>query len=143
MYNMLHGMNPFYSCVLHVLGFYEPKKIERFRDCGIIYDLKTIWIYTRTGGENEAKYPNKILTKCPLFLNKLDDKYDDTYKIYKFLYPKTKKELEIIKNLEQIMPPSSPVDWQKFFDNFEENTKDNQAVKEFQSQLSELLNNID
>lgn len=142
MYNMLHGMNPFSEVICHLLGI-DIYKIKRFRDSGIIYEDKLIWIYTRTGGKNEKSYPNTILTKNPLYKESLNEPADDTYKIYYFNFPSDPVMISKINKLSTLLPSSKPVDWNAYFENFEENIKNNSEVKAFNKQLEELLNHID
>jgi len=139
---MLHGMNPFSEVICHLLGI-DIYQIERFRDSGIIYEDKLIWIYTRTGGDNESAYPNDILTKNTLFKESLDEPFDSTYKIYYFNLPSDPIMLRKINKLSALLPSSKPVDWQTYFENFEDNIKNNSAVKEFNKQLEELLSHMD
>ena len=124
MYNMLHGMNPFSEVICHLLGI-DIYKIERFRDSGIIYEEKLMWIYTRTGGDNERDYPNEILNKHTLLKESIDDSYDLTFKIYYFHFPTDPIMLSKIIKLSTLLPSSKPIDWQEYFDNYEENIKNN------------------
>lgn len=86
LYNMLFGMNPNTDIILALLGM-KIQDIERFRDCGIDYTKKQIWIYTRTGGGNREDYPNVILTHHPCYISDADDDFDCTYATYVFKFP--------------------------------------------------------
>lgn len=83
---MLFGKNTQTDIVLAVLGLKE-SDIERFRDCGIDFDNKQIYVYTRTGGGNRDDYPNENLTSSPYYLWDEDDNYDSTYATYYFKFP--------------------------------------------------------
>lgn len=86
LYNLLFGKNPNTELVLALIGLKECD-IERFRDCGIDFDNKQIWVHTRTGGGNRESYPNGILTGNPYYLGDEDCEGDSTYANYYFRFP--------------------------------------------------------
>lgn len=85
-YNLLFGKNPNTDVILALIGLKECD-IERYRDCGIDLENKTIWVYTRTGGGNRDGYPNELLTASPYYKYDNDDDYDCTYATYYFNFP--------------------------------------------------------
>jgi hypothetical protein len=86
LYNLLFGRNPNTDIVLALIGLKECD-VERFRDCGIDYENKQIWVFTRTGGGNRESYPNELLTSNPYYLYDEDDDGDYTYAHYYFKFP--------------------------------------------------------
>ena len=86
LYNMLFGINGWSDLVLALLNMRE-SDVERFRNCGIDFESKTIGITARTGGGNREDYPNKLLTSHPLYKCDYDDDFDCSYVHYEFKFP--------------------------------------------------------
>lgn len=86
LYNILFGMNSQSDLLLAVIGF-RKVDVERFRDCHVQDDGKTIAIYTRTGGGNRDGYPQVQLYRSPLFARTEDDDFDSTYATFYFNTP--------------------------------------------------------
>ncbi len=94
LYNMVHGYNPACVWVLPLLGKHE-NEYPRFRDCYI--EQKdgeyVIVIYTRVGGGNRnCGFGEEELYKDPLFVETVDDEFDNTYAEYKFRVPEKWKD---------------------------------------------------
>jgi len=130
LYNVVFDVNPYVKEILEVI-LLEQKNIQRFRDAGIDYDEKKIWVYTRTGSKYNLEYPNLILKLNPYFINSIDDKSDETYAIYYFKYPTNKPEAQKLQNLKKIMKSSKIPDWQYIFDNFDEHLKNKPEIIPF------------
>jgi len=95
LYNMVHGYNPACVWILPLLGRHE-NEYPRFRDC-YIEEQKDgeylIVIYTRVGGGNRnCGFGEEELYKDPLFVETVDDDYDNTYAEYKFRVPEKWKD---------------------------------------------------
>lgn len=89
LYNMIHGYNPSCLWIMPMLGRKE-NEWPRFRDCYIEKkgDEYLIVIYTRVGGNNRnCGYGEEELYKDPLFVETIDDDFDNTYAEYKFRVP--------------------------------------------------------
>lgn len=86
LYNTIFGKNGWSDLVLALLNMRE-SDVERFRNCGIDFESKTIGITARTGGGNREDYPNKFLTSHPLYKCDYDDDFDCTYAHYDFKFP--------------------------------------------------------
>jgi beta-lactamase class A len=90
-YNLLFGVNPHTDIILALIGL-KKCDIERFRNCGIDFNNKKIWVYTRTGGGNREDYPNILLTTNPYYLYDEDDDFDTTYATFYFRFPQDIEE---------------------------------------------------
>ena len=94
LYNMVNGYNPACVWVLPLLGRHE-NEYPRFRDCYVEQKdgEHLIVIYTRVGGGNRnCGFGEEELYKDPLFVETVDDDFDDTYAEYKFRVPEKWKE---------------------------------------------------
>ena len=95
LYNMINGYNPACLWIMPMLGRKEDEW-PRFRDCYV--EKKDdgsylIVIYTRVGGNNRnCGYGEEELYKDPLFVETVDDDFDNTYAEYKFNIPEKWKE---------------------------------------------------
>lgn len=94
LYNMINGYNIACLWILPMLEKHE-EKYPRFRDCYL--EEKDgeylIVIYTRVGGGNRnSGYGEEELYKNPLFVETVDDAFDNTYAEYKFRVPDKWKE---------------------------------------------------
>lgn len=78
MYNLLFGRNPQSTLLLAVIGLRE-NDVERFRDVGSDNNGQSIWVYTRTGGGNREDYPNETMRALDLWVDSVDDDFDNTY----------------------------------------------------------------
>jgi hypothetical protein len=85
-YVMVNGQNPQKEQVLKLLGLDE-ETVIRFRDCGIDFEEKVLWIFTRTGSKNFFGKSNKLLENHNLYLRKYDDSFDSTYELLLFTVP--------------------------------------------------------
>lgn len=65
------------------------KEIERYRDCRVYPEKRTIEILARTGGGNREDYPNTVLTTHPGYVSDRDANFDGTYAIYTLKVPDT------------------------------------------------------
>lgn len=95
LYNMVHGYNPACVWILPLLGRHE-NEYPRFRDC-YVEEQKDgeylIVIYTRVGGRNRNYgFGEEELYKDPLFVETVDDDFDNTYAEYKFRVPEKWKD---------------------------------------------------
>lgn len=86
LYNMMFGKNGWSDLVLALLNMRE-SDVERFRNCEIDFESKTIGITARTGGGNREEYANEKLTSHPCYLYDEDDDFDCTYAYYYFKIP--------------------------------------------------------
>jgi hypothetical protein len=89
LYNMIHGYNPSCLWIMPMLGRKE-NEWPRFRDCYVEKkdDDYLIVIYTRVGGNNRnSGFGEEELYKDPLFVETIDDDFDNTYAEYKFRVP--------------------------------------------------------
>lgn len=104
MYNTLFGINNAAPYCLLFIGVIDVRSIERFRDAIIIKRRNKYYveILTRTGGDNKKSYPNNCLLLNKLFVNRYDDKYDNTYAHFIFRIPSgiKKKLVEMIYNTQ-------------------------------------------
>lgn len=94
LYNMINGYNIACLWILPMLEKHE-EEYPRFRDCYL--EEKDgeylIVIYTRVGGNNRnSGYGEEELYKNPLFVETVDDEFDNTYAEYKFKVPDKWKE---------------------------------------------------
>jgi hypothetical protein len=105
-YNIFFDRNPYTKEILAALGL-EEEQIERYRDCGVNWFDKHIWVYTRTGGQNRQAYPNTALTTNKYYQRNEDDSYDRTYAVFYF---------EIPENLGKLIPVKRKPDWAAFFE---------------------------
>jgi len=95
LYNMINGYNPACFWIMPMLGRKE-NEWPRFRDCYIEKkedDSYLIVIYTRVGGGNRnCGFGEEKLYEDPLFVETVDDDFDNTYAEYKFNVPERWKE---------------------------------------------------
>lgn len=106
-YNIFFDRNPHSKEILEALGL-EESLIERYRDCGVSWSGKYVWIYTRTGGkQNRHGYPNKVLRENKYFQRSEDDTFDRTYAIFYFAIP---------EELNKTIPLKEKPDWAAFFE---------------------------
>jgi len=95
LYNMIHGYNQACVWIMPMLGRHEDEW-PRFRDCYIEENAEhgyLIVIYTRVGGGNRnCGFGEEELYEDPLFVETVDDDYDNTYAEYKFKVPEEWKE---------------------------------------------------
>ena len=94
LYNMVHGYNIACLWIMPMLGKHE-EEYPRFRDCYLEEKdgEHLIVIYTRVGGGNRnSGYGEEELYKNPLFVETVDDEFDNTYAEYKFRVPEEWKE---------------------------------------------------
>jgi len=96
LYNMIHGYNPACVWIMPMLGRKE-NEWPRFRDCYVEEKddgSHLIVIYTRVGGNNRGcGYGEEELYKDPLFVETVDDDFDNTYAEYKFNVPANGKKI--------------------------------------------------
>lgn len=88
-YNIINGYNPACFWIMPLLGRHE-NEYPRFRDCYLEESNNEylIVIYTRVGGGNRnCGYGEEKLYKDPLFVETVDDEFDNTYAEYKFKIP--------------------------------------------------------
>lgn len=85
LYNAIYGCHPRSKEILALLGLDEDI-IERYRDCRVYPDTRTIIILARTGGGNREDYPNTILTNHPSYIED-HDAIDSTYAVYTMRAP--------------------------------------------------------
>lgn len=99
LYNMIHGYNPACFWIMPMLGRKEDEW-PRFRDCYVEEKdgLQLIAIYTRVGGNNRnCGFGEEELYKDPLFVETVDDDFDNTYATYYFKVPeKWKADFDLI-----------------------------------------------
>lgn len=100
LYNILHGYNPACLFVMPMLGRNEDEW-PRFRDCYVEESDEhgyLIVIYTRVGGGNRnCGFGEEKLYEDPLFVETVDDDFDNTYAEYKFKVPeKWRKDFDLI-----------------------------------------------
>jgi len=141
MYNMLFGVNKNAKEICELLSI-EMGEIQRFRDCGIDFEKKTIWIYTRTGSKYNNVYPNRVLTINSCFINSIDEETDKTYALYYFEFPKLITQVQKLQKLKKLMNGQSNKipNWKEYFDNFQENFDNN---KKAQAQAKEMFSQMD
>jgi len=142
MYNMLFDMNTHAKAICELLSI-EMGEIQRFRDCGIDYEKKTIWIYTRTGSKYSNVYPNITLINHLSFINAIDDTDDKTYALYYFEFPTA--QIQKLQNLQKLMKNESNKipNWKEYFDNFQENFDNNpKAQEQAKNMFSEITKEI-
>lgn len=99
LYNYIHGYNPACIWIMPMLGRKE-EEWPRFRDCYVETrpNEALIVVYLRVGGPNRnSGYGEEELYEDPLFVETIDDEYDDTYAEYKFRVPERwKKDFNLI-----------------------------------------------
>ena len=100
LYNMMFGYNPDCLWIMPMLGRKE-NEWPRFRDCWVEEQDNgeyLIVIYTRVGGNNRnCGYGEEELYEDPLFVETVDDDFDNTFAEYKFKVPeKWKTDFDLI-----------------------------------------------
>ena len=86
LYNAINGRYPKSTEIIALLDLTE-EEIERYRDCRIHPEKRTIEILARTGGGNREDHPNTALTTHPDYIRDRDWDFDGTYAIYSFRVP--------------------------------------------------------
>lgn len=86
LYNAINGRYPKSTEIIALLDLTE-EEIERYRDCRIHPEKRTIEILARTGGGNREDYPNTALTAHPGYVSDRDWDFDGTYAVYIFRVP--------------------------------------------------------
>lgn len=86
LYNAINGKHPRSKEILALIGLDE-EQIERYRDCRIYPEKRTIEILARTGGGNREDYPNRALVTHPGYISDRDANFDGTYAIYTLRIP--------------------------------------------------------
>lgn len=127
LYNMLHGVNPFASFLLTLIGV-DPDMIPRFRDC-YVNDEGLIVIHTRTGGGNREHYEdgNEYLQEIEGYVRDEDDSFDCTYA--NFYYKPDELFKPVVDGIKEMSAAETPAEkWQKLFADLQAG-EDNERVK--------------
>jgi len=138
-YSMLFGKNPNTDTILALVGLKEVD-VERFRDCWIDFDNKTIGIYTRTGGGNREGYPQETLYNNPYFKTTYDDECDCTYATFEFRFPEELgEEIFALQDIYNKGIPAKLMQWLAKTLN-REPTEDDTRREKYDEQVVEVEN---
>lgn len=101
LYNMIGGVSPLASAVLHLLDL-DQDDFGRFRDAW--FEGDHMIVRTRTGGGNRDDYEATIeeLSEHPLFVSEEDDDFDSTYMTFTFDFPEG-----VLEKLKAELPPEA------------------------------------
>lgn len=140
LYNLLFGKNPSTEIILALIGLKE-NDVQRFRDCGIDFENKQIFIYTRTGGGNRWDYPNEKLTSNPYYIYDEDDDFDSTYATYYFKFPpEIEEDINNLQNLSENGISGKLIKWVQKTTNREKTESD--IYTETRKQHEKLLKDL-